>query len=401
MSSGYKSWYPTNNGAGRAWVRDWNGQNGPLSVEHSYSMFGYWDERFPFLTRYPDGVIAREGADGIGFKGLAKIGLRVGLDGNTANKALSKLVDQMRGHQFNAGIAVATGHQTLGTLVGLVGSLVNGIRSLKRGDVENAVRHFTRSLHARPVDAIRRRQKALSQDDVTSLWLSTQYAWGPLLNDIYESAKAVEKRYSPNGKAPPVTFKVRATSPVTVLDHALEGQNRAGLSPFSHVVKVEYRVEVLENRCGLADELGLTNPALVAWDAFPWSFVLDWAVPIGAYLDNRGYLGNFTLQVHRTVYEVATADIRNWKCKIPWVGSHHHPHTSSCCPAWPTTPLETWSDVARGGHIVRAVWVDREVYMPLVVPPPTLKRMEQILSTGHLLNAAALVHGLLRSGRNN
>lgn len=397
MSSGYKSWYPTNNGSGRAYVREWQGNNGRFS-ENAYDMFGYWDERFPFLTRYPDGAIAREGADGIGFKGLSNIGLRVGLDNNTANKALTKLVDKMRGHQFNAGIAVATSRQTADTLVGLVGSLCQGIRSLKRGNVDEAVRHFTRTLHASSKTLQRRKQKVLSSEDVTSLWLSTQYAWGPLLNDIYESAKFIEKRYSPTGQAPPVTFRVRAQGPDTILDHALEGQDRVGLSPFTHSVKVEYRVTVLENRSSLADELGITNPALVAWDLFLWSFVIDWAWPIGTYLDNRGYLGNFSMQVHRTIYEVATADIRNWKCQNPWIGSYHHPHRMECCGQ---TPIEVWSDIARGGHIVRAVWVDREVNIPLVVPPPTLKRMEQILSTGHLLNAGALIHGLLNGAKHN
>jgi hypothetical protein len=33
-----------------------------------------------------------------------------------------------------------------------------------------------------------------------------------------------------------------------------------------------------------ASEIGLTNPAEVAWELVPFSFVVDWAIPIGTFL---------------------------------------------------------------------------------------------------------------------
>lgn len=394
MSYGSYSFFPT--GSGRRIKREWSGSNG-RSSENAYNMVGVMDERFPFVTYdRSTGAVLRSGHDGLG---ISEERWMHTADGTTENRALAKLVDALRGHQFNAGIALATGHQTLSTLVGLVGSLVNGYRAFRRGDVESAIRHFLRSAHASPKTFKGgHKTQALSSSDVSSLWLSIQYAWGPLVNDIYESAKAVEKRYSPNGKAPPAVFKARATTPPTLIDHAMSGQDR--VLWFSHRVHIEYRVEIIEQVGGLAHELGLTNPALVAWDLFPASFVLDWAVPIGTYLDNRSYLGGFQTRVCKTTYEVATADIRNRKCIIPLIGSPFDlPHRYECCGRPGSFISETWSEVARGGHICRYVRMKREVNIPLVVPPPSLKAVEKIFSTGHLANSAALIHGLLASAR--
>jgi hypothetical protein len=36
---------------------------------------------------------------------------------------------------------------------------------------------------------------------------------------------------------------------------------------------------------GVARQLGLLDPLSVAWELLPWSFVIDWFIPIGAYLD--------------------------------------------------------------------------------------------------------------------
>lgn len=36
----------------------------------------------------------------------------------------------------------------------------------------------------------------------------------------------------------------------------------------------------------LLSQLGLTNPAVLAWDVIPWSFVVNWVIPIGDWLES-------------------------------------------------------------------------------------------------------------------
>lgn len=46
---------------------------------------------------------------------------------------------------------------------------------------------------------------------------------------------------------------------------------------------------------------GLLDPEVVAWELVPFSFVADWALPIGDYLSNRsffkGLVGTYVLSV--------------------------------------------------------------------------------------------------------
>jgi hypothetical protein len=64
--------------------------------------------------------------------------------------------------------------------------------------------------------------------------------------------------------------------------------------------------------------LGLTDPLSVAWELIPYSFVVDWFVPIGTYLDNLNaipkLIGRFlTIQTRRQ----RGIDTENAKLKLP------------------------------------------------------------------------------------
>ncbi len=52
--------------------------------------------------------------------------------------------------------------------------------------------------------------------------------------------------------------------------------------------------------------LGLTDPYSVAWDLLPFSFIADWFIPIGTYLDNYNIIPNISaefLQIDKHVWE--------------------------------------------------------------------------------------------------
>ena len=49
--------------------------------------------------------------------------------------------------------------------------------------------------------------------------------------------------------------------------------------------KVSFTYDVPNTFLREFSTLGLTNPAVVAWELVPYSFVLDWLVPIGSWLD--------------------------------------------------------------------------------------------------------------------
>lgn len=53
----------------------------------------------------------------------------------------------------------------------------------------------------------------------------------------------------------------------------------------THVVKVGIKAYVSDATLAQIGSHGLTNPAALAWELFPLSFVIDWFIPIGSFLD--------------------------------------------------------------------------------------------------------------------
>jgi hypothetical protein len=47
----------------------------------------------------------------------------------------------------------------------------------------------------------------------------------------------------------------------------------------------------------MASSTGISNPASVIWEKLPWSFVVDWFLPVGTFLNNLDYASG--LEFHR------------------------------------------------------------------------------------------------------
>jgi hypothetical protein len=57
--------------------------------------------------------------------------------------------------------------------------------------------------------------------------------------------------------------------------------------------------------------LGLTNPALVAWELVPFSFVVDWALPIGDWLSSLDAMLGY--DSNNTWSSISTLQRRYWR----------------------------------------------------------------------------------------
>jgi hypothetical protein len=194
----------------------------------------------------------------------------VGLN-SSANSALSKLISKAKGHSWNMAVDLAQGRQTTGMVVSNLGKLGRSVMALKHGDFSTAARQ----LGATP------RGTRLKTTDVSGRWLELQYGWLPLLSSTYEASKALEAATNGPRKA---RFSAGFSVPVT---------HNYSTGSLSAKQKFRYnRVYVLEQREDMSVErqLGLTDPLSVAWELIPYSFVVDWFVPIGTYLSNLNQL---------------------------------------------------------------------------------------------------------------
>ncbi len=121
-------------------------------------------------------------------------------------------------------------------------------------------------------------------------WLAIQYGWRPLLSDVYGAAEELARMMT---YQPPAN---RVTASAGYQDSTSWTRPANGIFP-SSVVEVEFdatvkgviEYSVNSQMAASAANTGITNPAAVIWELVPWSFVVDWFIPVGGYLSNLDY----------------------------------------------------------------------------------------------------------------
>lgn len=116
-------------------------------------------------------------------------------------------------------------------------------------------------------------------------WLQMQYGWRPLLSDVYGSCEQLAKASRPQRDI----IRLRKQGSVSRASFSDTG-NTGGTGIMRHAdsrydvsVSVRYRV-TSPSLQGMAS-VGMMNPASLAWELLPFSFVVDWFVPVGNYLE--------------------------------------------------------------------------------------------------------------------
>lgn len=177
----------------------------------------------------------------------------------------------------------------------------NNVRSIARD-----VRRFRREL--RDVEwrrlirrrSFKERQKARKgrrcrDYSLSQKWLELVYGWIPLLSDIYGSIVLLSDTMSlegmvvcGRGKAYGVTEEQFDFDPAPTLAQPGPHYELGYTFRTNHQVACDlwYRLDDIE--VARVSALGLVNPAQLAWNLLPWTFVLDWLLPIGPWL------GSFT-----------------------------------------------------------------------------------------------------------
>jgi len=150
----------------------------------------------------------------------------------------------------------------------------------------------------------------------TNHWLQLQYGWKPLLSDVYGSVSALSKREQRDWR---VTAKAyRSDSDLFTKSVA----NWAGSADRQRGVFVRIDAVPTNDLTMSLQSLGVTNPLNVAWELVPYSFVVDWFLPIGDWLDSLdALLGYQSVYQSVTTY---TKTVYNGKGKDYVDGGWHY-----------------------------------------------------------------------------
>lgn len=172
------------------------------------------------------------------------------------NKAMAKFMDgkQQLGADFGER------KKTIDMVTSRLRQAYDILRFVKRGNYYAAVR------------TLKGGRKPKSKK-TAELWLEFQYGWKPFVGSIYDIC---DKEFPPN---PEIYINEVMTRPFyeTRGNMSTDGRYRSTCS---------FLVQMQSPLHASAEKLGLMNPVSIAWELVPFSFVVDWFIPISTYLQN-------------------------------------------------------------------------------------------------------------------
>lgn len=190
-------------------------------------------------------------------------------------KSKVKLFNSLKGEGANLANMLGERQQVANSVKNAIQTLYYGARDLRRGNIASAVRRFGGD----PKTA-----RKLQGTDIANQWLSLQYGWKPLLSDSYDIVNSLHKREMNRL----VTFRASSR-------HSMKRPSDSSwaFDPWgkNHGVRQttainKYMIRAWPNSSFAEPAaLGFTNPLTVLWEVTPWSFVVDWFLPIGRYLE--------------------------------------------------------------------------------------------------------------------
>ncbi len=265
-----------------------------------------------------------------------------------------KLVSAVRGHDFNLAVNAAQGTKTVDMVVQNLGAIGRAVGAARRGDFATAARNL----------GVKPRKSRLDTGDISGRWLELQYGWLPLLGDVFEAGKAYEEIVKKR------TIRVIVRKSVSgVHNGSASPSNWSGWGTYVHRKRIECE---LSEDLSVPRTLGLLDPMTVAWEIIPYSFVVDWFIPIGTFLDNLSII-----PVLRGRFLTTTTRIYNNSGSSPASNIYYRGATSSY-------------------HCVR---IERTLTGSLGAAFPSFIPLPDAMSPKRVWNAIGLAHQAVHSRR--
>lgn len=293
---------------------------------------------------------------------------------NNENRAVIKLRTKLKDSSVNVAVAMAESDQAFKMIGDRLRVLRRSWSAMKRGDLRMAARVLGSNDVIFSKNVTRFARNPDPKKAINSAILEIQYGWRPLLSDIYGALEHVEKR----AKAKPNVLKVSVRSSVDREVISTSPYGFHGLTTTVDKVKRDYTVACLYKVSSPVlselSQLGITNPALVAWEKIPWSFVVDWICHIGNYLSQfDSTFGLEFISGYETTFDESSRRVNS--TDVGWKTAYNYVEVSREATA-------TKVDVSRSALISTPISV-----LPVFKNP---------LSLEHSLNASALLFQTLR-----
>lgn len=295
----------------RAWSGDDRQPGEPPGTPHRYDGYHVYNRGHVLKETYLGGT----------FYGSCKEpftpSVQMFWDQNDELALINKLAEEINQHDWNALVFAGEIGKTVDQIANTARKLAQAAILTKKGRVHDAAKllgttwkepEYWRNKRGRI-----RRTRRTANDVVLARspvydWLALRYGWRPLCSDIYNLFKALENNPKPQKRE----IRVQRWKPFLYGSQynlggvlSWDGVDRSG-----GWIKGRYTKRIIAKYTQpfqtLPQYFGMYDPRLVLWELLPWSFVIDWFIPVGTWIENCVALdktANWSPQYVTTVYQ--------------------------------------------------------------------------------------------------
>jgi len=203
----------------------------------------------------------------------------------TNNRVAVKLLGKIADTKVNVAVALAEAGKTSTLIFDIAHRIDKAYRAFRKGDLKGVAKYLN-----------------ITPKRLKNNWLEYKYGWMPLLMDVKGAAEFFAQQHVV--RSPKFVAAAVEKSVITVSSQTMSPAYGGTVADWPQNILETYYYEArLKAWCELSSphlselqQIGLTNPALVAWELVPFSFVFDWFVEVGNYLEGLTALNGVTVR---------------------------------------------------------------------------------------------------------
>jgi hypothetical protein len=196
----------------------------------------------------------------------------------------SRFFERLKGQKINLAQVFAERNQTAKLIGDSAIKIADIIMRLRKGDVAGALGEVGPDFNNYKNNRRNRGKKKKAVQKHASQGLAVQYGIKPLMGDCFGAAQALGDATLNLPK--PTRLKSKGSQNFSTGTSTQSGYSIEKRATDSYY---EYKVMctlVVDGAINSFSALGLTNPAALAWELLPWSFVADWFFDIGSLVSS-------------------------------------------------------------------------------------------------------------------
>lgn len=295
------------------------------------------------------------------YTGLLNADRSIDTSFNLMARADTEALVKVKDMRVNYGEALAESRSTIRHLARTSITLVRAYKYARSGQWHKV----RKVLNLKKKDVLRGKSQA-------NRWLEYQFGWTPLVNDIFGTYEQIQKGFRENEQRFSVVRTVNNGNGLPLLTGAFDKYTHyEGSSTLSVRTKLYCKVsnETLAN----LTSIGLTDPVQVAWALVPFSFLVDWVLPVSSFIEAAGAVKGVDF----------ISGTRSHRLEFEFTAKSQPPFNQS-------------KVVSREGYFTsehRCLAVRRDV---LTKFPSPLLYVKSPFSVSHAISAVALIRSLIK-----